>query len=79
MIHPDQPETPKSVEELINKQTLEYKAGRRDALKSFYAVVTGRPNLLRDETVELLRQAVIDAERKLRTDPNYKEPNASST
>jgi len=50
----------------VDVDSMSYKAGRRDALHSIYVVLTGRPNILRDEAIELIRIATLDAERKLR-------------
>lgn len=67
----EQPETPNKE---VDVETVAYQTGRRDALHSFYIVVMGRPNLLREEMIELLRLATLDAERKLRAIPKAQGP-----
>jgi len=66
-------EEPENSNKALQAGEVAYLAGRRDALHTFYAVAMGRPNLLREEIIELLRQAVLDADRKLRDAPRTQE------
>lgn len=60
----EKPETQLNLESPL--ESLAYRKGRRDALLSFYNIVQTHPNLLRDEVVEILRKAILDAERRVR-------------
>jgi hypothetical protein len=67
--------TEQPTSEIPRLNSTEYLAGRRDALKTLYLVVTARPTLLREEIIEILRVAVLDSERKLKEkSTNTKSP-----
>jgi hypothetical protein len=55
-------------------EKIAYLVGRRDALNSFYVVVTNKPHLLREQSIELLRHAILEADRKIK-----KETDANNT